>query len=69
MKAKRFKIDIPEGIKGMTLNQAKIACISEGYVLQISDKSILSKELPETYIVTVTELDSDGKILNAKYGK
>ena len=69
MKAKRFKIDIPEGIKGMTLDQAKIACISEGYVLQTSDKSILSKELPETYLITVTELDSDGKILKAKYGK
>lgn len=69
MKAKRFKIDIPEGIKGMTLDQAKIACISEGYVLQTSDNPILIKELHETYIVTVTELDSDGKILNAKYGK
>ena len=69
MKAKRFKLDIPEGIKGMTLSQAKMACISEGFVLQTSDKPILSQELPETYLITVTELDSDGKILNAKYGK
>jgi hypothetical protein len=38
-------------------------------VLQTKDSSILSMELHETYIVTVTELDSDGKILNAKYGK
>lgn len=69
MKAKRFKLDIPENIKGMTLDRAKIACITEGYVLQTKDSSILSMELPETYIITVTELDSDGKILNAKYGK
>ena len=69
MKAKRFKLDIPEGIKGMTLDRAKIACITEGYVLQTSDKPILSMELPETYLITVTEIDSDGKILNAKYGK
>jgi hypothetical protein len=69
MKAKRFKIDIPQGIIGMTLDRAKIACITEGYVLQTSDKPILSKELHETYLITVTELDSDGKILKAKYGK
>lgn len=69
MKAKRFKLNIPEGIKGMTLELAKIACLTEGYVLQTSDKPILSKELPETYLITVTEIDSDGKILNAKYGK
>ena len=69
MKTKRFKLDIPEGIIGMTLDRAKIACITEGYVLQTSDKPILSNELPETYIITVTELDSNGKILNAKYGK
>jgi hypothetical protein len=69
MKKKRFKLDIPEGIKGMTLEQAKITCITEGYVLQTSDKDILSNKLHETYLITVTELDSDGIILNAKYGK
>ena len=62
---KRFKNNLPDIIKGMTLEQAKLTCISEGYVLG----SVNNNPIHETYLVTVTDIDSDGKILNAKYGK
>jgi len=69
MKVKRFKINIPETIIGMTLKNAKMFCLSEGYVLQTNDNPILDKELSDTYLITVNEIDSDGKILKSKYGK
>jgi hypothetical protein len=69
MKVKRFKTNIPETIIGMTLENAKMFCLSEGYVLQTNDNPISDKELSETYLITVNELDSDGKILRSKYGK
>jgi hypothetical protein len=69
MKVKRFKINIPETIIGMTLENAKMFCLSEGYVLQTNDNPILDKELSDTYLITVNEIDSDGKILKSKYGK
>lgn len=69
MKVKRFKPNLPETIIGMTLENAKMVCLSEGYVLQTNDNPISEKELSETYLITVNELDSDGKILKSKYGK
>lgn len=62
---KRFKSNLPDIIKGMTLEHAKLTCLSEGYVLGL----VNNNPIHETYLVTVTDIDSDGKILNAKYGK
>ncbi len=64
MRKKQFKHDIPKTIIGMSLNDAKNYCLSEGYQLNLGDKT-----LNETYLVTVKEIDSDGKIVDAKYGK
>jgi len=49
MKVKRFKTNIPETIIGMTLENAKMFCLSEGYVLQTNDNPISDKELSETF--------------------
>lgn len=69
MKVKRFKTNLPDTIIGMTLENAKMFCLAEGYVLQTNDNPISDKELSETYLITVNEIDSDGKILKSKYGK
>lgn len=66
MKKKRFKIDIPEKIIGMSFNKAKIYCLSEGYRLYSYGDN--TGDLNITYIITVKETDSDGKILKANYG-
>lgn len=65
MKAKRFKFDIPTLIVGKSIDEARKICLAEGYVLSLGDKV----DMNDTYLVTVTEIDSDSKILNAKYGK
>jgi len=65
MKVKRFKFDIPTLIVGKSIDDARKICLAEGYVLNLGDKVNMN----DTYLVTVTEIDSDGKILNAKYGK
>lgn len=65
MKTKRFKFDIPTLIVGKPIDDARKICLAEGYVLSLGDKV----DIDVTYLVTVTEIDSDGKILNAKYGK
>ena len=65
MKVKRVKHNVADAIIGMTIVEAKIYCTSENYVLSLGDKP----NTDVTYLVTVTELGSDGKILNAKYGK
>lgn len=65
MKAKRFKFDIPTLIVGKLIDEARKICLAEGYVLSLGD----NVDMNVTYLVTVTEIDSDGKILNAKYGK
>ena len=66
MKKKSFKHDISDSIIGMTLDEAKRYCLSESY--QLIDNS-QTTNLTETYIITVTDYDSEGKILKAKYGK
>jgi len=66
MKKKSFKHDISDSIIGMTFDEAKRYCLSESY--QLIDKS-QTTNLTETYIITVTDYDSEGKILKAKYGK
>ena len=65
MKTKRFKFDIPTLIVGKSIDEARKICLTEGYVLSLGDKV----DIDVTYLVTITEIDSDGKILNAKYGK
>lgn len=65
MKTKRFKFDIPTLIVDKSIDDARKICLAEGYVLSLGDKV----DIDVTYLVTVTEIDSDGKILNAKYGK
>jgi hypothetical protein len=62
---KRFKNDLPYTIVGMTLEQAKTTCLSEGYVLSLNKND----KLNDTYLISVVEMGSDGKILSAKYGK
>jgi len=64
MRKKHSPHDVPKAIIGMSLNDAKNYCLSEGYQLNLGDKT-----LNETYLVTVKEIDSDGKIVDAKYGK
>ena len=64
MRKKQSPHDVPNAIIGMSLNDAKNYCISEGYQLNLGDKT-----LNKTYLVTVKEIDSDGKIVDAKYGK
>jgi hypothetical protein len=66
MVRKGFKHDISESIIGMTFDDAKTYCLSESY--QLIGRS-QKTNLTETYVITVTEYDSDGKILKAKYGK
>lgn len=66
MKKKRFKHDISDSIIGMTFDDAKTYCLSESY--QLIGKS-QTTNLTETYIIKVTDYDSEGKILKAKYGK
>jgi hypothetical protein len=66
MMKKRFKIDIPEKIIGMSFNKAKVYCLSEGYRLYLPEDN--TGDLNITYIITVKETDSDGKILKANYG-
>jgi hypothetical protein len=68
MKVKRSIFNLPMSIIGLTIEQAKISCLVEGYVLRLKDCNI-HNFLSETYFVTVYDIDSDGKILNAKYGK
>ena len=65
MKAKRFKFDIPTLIVDKSIDDARKICLAEGYVLSLGDKVNLN----DTYLVSVTDLGPDGKILNAKYGK
>ena len=62
---KRFKSNLPDTIVGMSLEQAKTACLSEGYVLSLNDNDKINL----TYLVTVVKMSPDGKILKAKYGK
>jgi len=62
---KRFKSNLSDTIVGMTLEQAKTACLSEGYVLSLNDNN----KMDLTYLVTVVEMSPEGKILKAKYGK
>jgi len=66
MKKKRFKHDISDSIVGMTFDDAKTYCLSESYQLIENSQTT---NLTETYIITVTDYDSEGKILKAKYGK
>ena len=68
MKVKRSIFNLPMSIIGLTIEQAKISCLVEGYVLRLKDCNI-NNFLSETYFVTVYDIDSDGKILNAKYSK
>ena len=65
MKVKRFKFDIPTLIVGKSIDDARKICLAEGYVLSLGDKM----DMNDTYLVSVTDLGPDGKILNAKYGK
>ena len=65
MKAKRIKHNIPESIIGMTISEARNYCLSEGFVLSIGDK----QNIDQTYLVTVSEIDRNGKIISSKYGK
>lgn len=65
MKVKRFKFDIPTLIVGKSIDDAQKICLAEGYVLSLGDKVNMN----DTYLVNVTEIGSDGKILKAKYGK
>lgn len=64
MTRKTFKHDVPNAIVGMTFEQAKMYCLSEGFILSVGDK----QNVDQTYLVTVTEIDTDGKILGAKHG-
>jgi hypothetical protein len=66
MLRKKFKHDICDSIIGMTFDDAKTYCLSESY--QLIDSS-QTTNLTETYIVTVIDYDSEGKILKSKYGK
>lgn len=66
MVRKVFKHDINESIIGMTFDEAKTYCLSENY--QLIDSS-QTTNLTETYIITVVNYDSEGKILKSKYGK
>jgi len=63
---KVFKHDLNESIVGMTFDEAKQYCLSENYVL--SDINNPNK-LNDTYVISVTEYDDNGKILKSKYGK
>jgi len=65
MTRKTFKHNVPEAIIGMTFEQAKLYCLSEGYQLFRKSDNI---HLNETYIITIQKLDKDNKILEAKYG-
>ena len=65
MKTKRIKHNIPESIIGMTIIEARNYCLSEGFVLSIGDK----QNVDQTYLVTVSEIDRNGKIISSKYGK
>lgn len=65
MKAKRIKHNIPESIIGMTISEARNYCLSEGFVLSIGDK----QNIDQTYLVTVSEIDSNGRIIGSRYGK
>jgi hypothetical protein len=66
MKKKSFKHDISDSIIGMTFDDAKTYCLSESYKLLDNSQTT---NLTETYVITVTDYDSEGKILKAKYGK
>jgi hypothetical protein len=68
MKVKRVAFNLPKNIIGLTIEQAKIACLVEGYVLNLKGGNQFDF-LNETYYVTVSNIDSEGKILDAKYGK
>ena len=65
MSKKIFKHDISESIIGMTFDDAKTYCLSESYHLFDSTQTT---NLNTTYVITVTDYDSEGKILKAKYG-
>ena len=65
MKIKRFKIDIPKTIIGMSFDNAKVYCLSEGYQLFYKNNH---RNIGETYIITISEVDSENKILKANYG-
>lgn len=65
MKRKTFKHDMPKAIIGMTFEDAKMYCISEGYQLFGKDEPI---DMPETYVIKVLEIDENEIVLNAKYG-
>ncbi len=66
MKVKRFKINVPEQIVGMSFNDAKKYCLNEGYqLLHKNDET----SLDITYIITVDKVDNNGNIEKAKYGK
>ena len=67
MKKERFKQNICETIIGMTFDEAKYHCLSEGYQLQ--DDNFKFEELNDFYIITVVNYDEDSKILKSKYGK
>lgn len=62
---KTFKHDMPKAIIGMTFDEAKTYCLSEGYQLFYKNNH---KNIAETYIITVSSIDDKGKILEAKYG-
>ena len=64
-KTKRIRHNIPESIIGMTIDQARKYCLYEGFILSIGDK----QNTHQTYLITVTEIDEDGKIIGSKYGK
>ena len=50
----------------MSFDNAKVYCLSEGY--RLYSYGYNTGDLNITYIITVKETDSDGKILKANYG-
>lgn len=65
MGKKRFKHDIPNSIIGMTFEDAKLYCLSEGFQLFYKNNH---GNIGETYIITISEVDSENNILKANYG-
>jgi len=65
MTRKTFKHDVPNAIIGMAFDEAKLYCLSEGYQLYRNTDTI---HLNETYVITVSKVDDENKILEAKYG-
>ena len=49
----------------MSFDNAKVYCLSEGYQLFYKNNH---RNIGETYIITISEVDSENKILKANYG-